>query len=250
MSIDDRRQLMFFQTAPQECAYVPERTAIQRLADPYRPLSRGIYSQLMARGFRRSGCFIYRPDCPTCDACIPARVPVADFRPNRAQRRNQRHNHDLHWQLAAPSDDPEYTALYQRYLQHRHPGGGMDESGDESLLRFLACDWFETRFLELRDGDGHLFGVAVTDVLDDALSAVYTFFEPDEPRRGLGTFAVLSQLELAREMGLSHIYLGYWIRELSNMAYKARFRPLEVHVDNQWQSLETLRETELPGAGE
>ena len=238
MSLNDSQRLMYFMTAPQECAYLPERTTVQRLADPYQPLTTTIYSQLMARGFRRSGCYIYRPDCPGCNACVPARLGVDAFRPDRSQRRNWRLNQDLLWEVHAPYESDELRDLYQRYLAHRHPGGGMDEPGEEGFLHFLTCRWYETRFLELREPGGRLLGVAITDILDNALSAVYTFFEPELPKRGLGTYAVLAQLELTRTMGLEYLYLGYWIRELPKMAYKARFRPLEIRRDGRWQRLD------------
>lgn len=226
-------RLAFYATPPHACSYLPGRTAVTLFADPYARLSSRIYSRLAHYGFRRSGRHIYRPACPGCDACIPVRVPVAWFRPRRSQRRAWRQNEDLAVRERTAVLREEDFALYRRYVSSRHPGGGMDHSTPEQYLEFLTSDWSETRFVEFRL-DGALAMIAVLDRLEDALSAVYTFFDPDLHGRSPGTFAILWAIEQARRLGLSWLYLGYWIADCAKMSYKDQFRPLEQFRDGRW----------------
>jgi arginine-tRNA-protein transferase len=180
------------------------------------------------------------PRCPACRACIPCRITVASFLPDRSQRRCERRNTDLGIQLAPAAYTEEYFRLYSRYLATRHAGGGMDDPQPEDFERFLYTSWSPTRFLEIRHEEV-LLGVAVTDLCSDGLSAVYTFFDPDYPARGLGTFGILSQIRLAQRLQLPYLYLGYWIAGHPKMDYKARFHPLEVRQDEGWHHLNGLR---------
>jgi arginine-tRNA-protein transferase len=225
-----------FQTLPHPCGYFAERTAQNLVIDPASPHLAQIYAAALDKGFRRAGGHVYRPHCDGCRACIAARVPVAEFRPDRSQRRCAARNRDLELRIAPARFSAEYFELYRRYLAARHPGGGMDEPDVEDFARFLYTDWSPTRFLELRRGE-RLLTVAVTDFAASGLSAVYTFYEPDEPTRGLGTYAILCQIELARAGGLPHVYLGFWIEHHPKMDYKARFRPLELLGADGWRRL-------------
>lgn len=225
-----------FQTLEHSCGYYGDRLARNLVIDP---LARGlpqIYGLALERGFRRSGGHVYRPQCRRCSACVAARIRVADFRPSRSQRRNRAANADLEIHVVDPVRTDENFALYRRYLDARHRGGGMDDPDTDDFERFLACHWSPTRFVELRRG-GTLLAVAVTDVLPQGLSAVYTYFEPAATSRGLGTFAVLTQIELARQQQREFVYLGYWIAGHPKMDYKARFRPLEVLGPDGWAPL-------------
>lgn len=215
-----------YQTAEHSCGYWPERSARDLVLDPQDAQLPALYAGALAMGFRRSGAHVYRPYCPGCRACVALRIPTADFVPDRSQRRCLRRNADLTLHIAPARRSDEHFALYTRYLKHRHPNGGMDNAMPEDFDLFLTCPWSPTHFLEIRH-DGRLLGVAVTDVLPDALSAVYTFFEPDEAARGLGTFAILQQLRWARAEGRRYLYLGYWIAGHPKMDYKTRFRPHE-----------------------
>lgn len=226
--------LGFFATPPHECSYLPERQAVTIFADPDFPKDRRLYTLLSEHGFRRSGRHIYRPRCPGCKACVPVRVPVAEFRPRRSQRRNWRDNRDLRVQAREPVYRREHFALYQTYLDARHPGGGMDNPTPGQYLEFLTSTWSETVFYELRLGP-RLAGVAVVDRLDDGLSAVYTFFDPGLRGRGLGTYAVLWEIEQARHEGLRWLYLGYWIEASPKMRYKTDYQPLEYFHQGSWQ---------------
>ncbi len=215
------------------CSYLPGRESTSEWVDPV-ILNQALYDRLIELGFRRSGNHVYRPACLGCRACVPVRIPVDRFRPSRRDRRCRRRNADLSSRFVDPQFTDEYFDLYTRYLAARHSGGGMDDPDPEDFLEFLSSDWSETRFLEIRAPDGSLMAVAVTDILDHGFSAVYTFFEPDEPSRGLGNFAILEQIRLAREQGLPWLYLGYWIGGSARMAYKARFLPQQRRLGNRW----------------
>jgi leucyl-tRNA---protein transferase len=223
-----------FQTLEHPCGYFAERPARNLVIDP---LARGlpqVYGTALERGFRRSGGHVYRPHCNGCRACVACRIPAATFAPDRSQRRTLKRNADVTLSLAAAQRSDENFALYRRYLDARHRDGGMDDPGEEDFDRFLACGWSPTRFLEFRLG-GELVAVAVTDVLPQGLSAVYTFYAPEFAERSLGTYAILRQILLAQAQGLPHVYLGYWIAGHAKMHYKARFRPLELLQDGQWR---------------
>jgi arginine-tRNA-protein transferase len=167
------------------------------------------------------------------------RIPIAEFVPSRGQRRCLARNADVEMRVLPAQRSEEQFALYRRYLVARHPGGGMDDHGIFEFDQFLVGAWAQGRFLELRERDSHrLLAVAVTDLVgDDALSAVYTFYDPDAAARGLGTLAILKQVEWARREGRNHLYLGYWIAGHGKMDYKRRFRPLEGFDGRGWRPL-------------
>ena len=187
----------------------------------------------MGLGFRRSGAFTYRPHCDHCRACVPVRVPVARWRPNRTQRRVLRDHAGLAVTRRELAYDPEHYALYLRYQRHRHPGGGMDQDSREQYQHFLLHSNVDTDLLEFRDA-GVLRMVSLVDRLPDGLSSVYTFFEPARASASYGTYNILWQIERCRTLGIAHLYLGYWIAQSPKMAYKANFRPIEGLVDGRW----------------
>jgi arginine-tRNA-protein transferase len=234
----DTDDLRLFHTGLHPCGYWPERQARDLVLDPRDPRLAEWYALALGWGFRRSGDIVYRPHCATCRACTPVRVPVARFAPDRAMRRCLRRNADLRMRVCPAERSDEHLALYRRYLATRHAHGGMDDHGATEFDQFLVGSWSRTRFLEFRrpaaDGQGELLAVAVTDVTADALSAVYTFFDPDHAARGLGTYAILRQLEWAAQEGREHLYLGYWIDGHPKMDYKRRFRPLEAFDGRRW----------------
>lgn len=219
------------------CSYLPDRIARSLYADTGLKMSVPIYSRLAEQGFRRSGDLVYRPHCRACRACVPMRIPVNRFVPDRSQLRNFRRNGDLEVIGKPARLDDEHYQLFQNYLTARHADGDMADSSPEDYIGFLGSQWAETIFFEFRRG-GDLLAVAVVDRLDLGLSAVYTFFDPDQARRGLGTFAVLWQIGEARRLGLEWLYLGYWIGDCRKMTYKQRYRPLEAFVDGEWHAIE------------
>lgn len=240
--------LGFFTTPPHDCGYLPGLRAVTLFVDPRMRPDTAAYSLLSQHGFRRSGGHLYRPKCPNCEACIPIRVPVADFKPRRAQRRNLRMNADITVTPREPVYDPLHFELYHRYLTSRHKGGGMENPDPDSYMDFLSTSWATTTFYEFRRGT-ELFAVAVVDHLDDALSAVYTFFDPAHPQRGLGRYAILKEIELARAMGLKWLYLGYWIAQCRKMSYKTEFMPHQYYRDGAWRDPSAAPDAGEQGSG-
>lgn len=226
------QRVQLYLSTEHPCGYLPHRGARNAYVDPSLQMSRERYAWLITQGFRRSGDYVYRPHCSQCQLCVAARVPVTTFQANRSQRRCLSRNADLSLTIVRTLGD-EHHALYQRYLQSRHPGEGMDGDNREAFESFLQCNWGDAQFWEFRH-DGRLLAVAVVDALPAALSAVYTFFDPSEAARSLGTYAVLSQIEVARQRGLPHVYLGYWVSQSRKMDYKKNFRPLELLGENGW----------------
>lgn len=230
--------LRLFRTDEHPCGYWPERSARDLVLDPRDPRLPRIYPLALGWGFRRSGDIVYRPHCASCQACVAVRIPVADFIPGRSQRRCFARNGMLVARVLPAERTDEHFALYQRYLASRHPHGGMDGHGTAEFEQFLVGQWSQSRFLELREPDTHrLLAVAVTDVIEDALSAVYTFYEPDAGLRSLGTLAILHQIAWARRDNRTHLYLGYWIAGHRKMDYKRRFTPLEGFDGHGWRPM-------------
>ncbi|MBB6242199.1 MULTISPECIES: arginyltransferase [unclassified Rhodanobacter] len=225
--------IRLFQTLPHACGYYAERTAQNLVIDPAAPQLDKLYGPALEQGFRRAGGHLYFPQCPQCHACTPCRVNVENFQPDRSQRRCLKRNADLSISESIPSYNRERHALYESYLRRRHVGGGMDEAEASDFRRFLTAPWSPTLFLEIRNGE-RLLAIAVTDVCLTGVSAVYTFFDPAESARSLGTFAILQQIELARRRGIPWLYLGFWIDGHPKMDYKRRFQPLEIRKAGSW----------------
>jgi len=232
-----QRAVSIYATGEHPCAYLPERRARTLFVDPREPLNAGAYSSLVDQGFRRSGEYVYRPGCPSCSSCQSLRIPVAEFAPSRRHRRCLKLNSRLRIHVLPPTFREEHFALYQRYITHRHAGSQMADPSPRQYLDFLTASWAQTVFYEFREDD-RLLAVSVVDELTYGLSAVYTFYEPELPKRGLGTLSILWLINETRQLGLPYLYLGYWIAECEQMSYKSGFRPHEVFVDGQWRRVE------------
>jgi arginine-tRNA-protein transferase len=228
--------LKVFATHPHECSYLPEEQATTLFVDPAARVDIHLYSQLSELGFRRSGPHLYRPHCAGCDACIPARIPVTQFQPNRQQRRIIQRNQDLRVEDRTDLSGDEFYDLYARYIEGRHREGDMYPPTRQQFESFLTREWGVTHYYCFYASE-KLIAVAVVDVIDAGLSAIYTFFDPDMTARSLGVYAVLWQIEQARTLGLASVYLGYWIKQCRKMAYKINYRPVELLISGRWVAL-------------
>jgi len=222
----------------QPCPYLPDRIARMPLRIPARLLQRRELGQRLDAGDRRQGIFLYRTACPGCRACEPIRIDVAQFKPNRSQRRAlERGNSRIGVEVAEPIVDARRVELYNRHKELRRLSSGRDGIDLEGYREFLVvtcCESFEIRY----SIDGELIGVALVDRSHDALSAVYCYYDPVFEKLGIGTFSVLKQLELCRSWGLSHLYLGLYIADSERMRYKAKFLPHERLIDGAWRVFE------------
>ncbi len=232
------RQLQLYITTESPCGYFTDRMSSNLVPDPKLRLNAPIYNQLIQHGFRRSGAHCYRPHCNSaqngCQACIACRLAVNDFKSSRSQRRCLNKNQDLILSVTTAGFSDECFQLYRRYLNSRHIDGSMADPTEEDFKQFLYCDWSETQFLEFRQ-NGKLLAVAVTDMVSNGLSAVYSFFDPEMERRSLGTYCVLKQVDHAKQLGLEYVYLGYWIKDHPKMHYKNNFKPLQIYSNEKWQ---------------
>ncbi|MEZ5529117.1 MAG: arginyltransferase [Porticoccaceae bacterium] len=229
----DVRAIRLFLTEPHPCSYLEDQKAITAFVDPAITVDKNLYSHLSNFGFRRSGRYIYAPRCKSCKACIPARLVVNEFEPNRQQNRCNRQNEDLTISIVREVNEKEHYRLYERYLEARHADGDMYPPTMIQYRDFISSLWDNSRMLEARL-NGELVAAGVIDVLNDGISAIYTYYSPDYPKRSLGTYMILAELVLARQVGLPYLYLGYWIEKSPKMAYKKNFQPLELLIDDQW----------------
>lgn len=235
--------LQFYSTSSYPCSYLDGRIARSQVASSDASIQSTQYNHLIQHGFRRSGAYIYRPHCDHCQACTSLRIPVALYRPRRTHKRAWLQHAQLQASISRPRFSDEHYALYHRYQQTRHRGGGMDQDDRNQYEEFLLTSDVTTWMVEFRQPaktgcQGLLQMVSIIDALEDGLSAVYTFYEP-EPGNSLGTFNIMWQIRYAQELNLQHLYLGYWIKDCAKMAYKARFQPHQIYVDNSWISVAT-----------
>lgn len=228
------RRLQMYLTAPYPCSYLPGREARSQVVTPNELVDDAAYSELIQAGFRRSGLYTYRPQCDQCQSCVPVRLVVDEFSPRRTQRRAWARNQHLKADLREQVFERDHYELYRRYQASRHAGGGMDQGDEEQYRSFLLQSGVATLLVEFRD-ETALRMVSLVDVVENGLSCVYTFFDPELPQAGFGIYNIMWQVELCRRLGLPYLYLGYWIAESGKMAYKADFRPLQGWVNGTWQ---------------
>lgn len=222
----------YYLTAEYPCSYLEGKTARSEVAHPL--LAQDAFPELIRSGFRRSGLFVYRPACRHCASCIAVRVDAAAFEPNRSQKRCWRRNGALQVVACEPAFDRTHFDLYRRYQAARHPGGAMD--GREQYCEALLQSQAATTLYEFRE-EGKLRMVSIVDEIDDGLSSVYAFFDPEVHGAGFGTYNILWQIDMCRSMGLPYVYLGYWVEKSRKMAYKINFSPIEGYIEGKWSPL-------------
>jgi arginine-tRNA-protein transferase len=226
-------RLQYYLTSPYPCSYLPGKQARSQVATPASLIDTAVFGELAWQGFRRSGHYVYRPHCDSCQACQPVRLRVDEFEPRRSHRRCLSRNLDIKYTPRPLAFNEEHYALYRRYQAARHAGGGMDKDDREQYRAFMLTSQVDSALAEF-SVNGQVVMVSLIDRLLDGLSAVYTFYDPDLSKRGLGVYNVLTQIGLARGLGLPYLYLGYWIKNSPKMAYKAEYQPLEVLRDGIW----------------
>lgn len=236
MAIERAASARFYLTPGHGCGYFDDREAATLLLDPAEAPSSTIYGTLSESGFRRGGPHLYRPHCTHCRACVPTRVRVDRFRWSRRFRRIHRRNGDAERRVEPAEFREDHYDLYARYIAGRHADGSMYPPSRAQFRSFLLAPWSRTLFLSTYL-DGALVAVAVTDVLPDALSAIYTYFDPSLPRRSLGVYSILHQIEECHRRGLAHLYLGFWIEDAPKMRYKTDFRPVELLRGGRWTEM-------------
>lgn len=232
------KRLRLFKTAPHPCSYLEDREASTVFVDPEQPIDKSIYTFLSEHGYRRSGEYMYRPDCAACQACISLRIPVDKYTLSRSDRRLLKRNQDLEIKVISSIEQPCYYQLYESYINQRHQDGDMYPATYKQYSNFLNNSYGNTEYQGFYLAD-QLLAIAVIDQLENGLSAVYTFYHPDcsYDKRSLGTYAILWQLQEAKRRELAYVYLGYWVKQCRKMNYKTRFRPAEILINQRWLTL-------------
>lgn len=248
MTSHPRDTPQFYLTSPSVCPYLSGKEERKVFTHIVGKRARELNDILTQGGFRRSQTIAYRPACENCRACVSVRVVVDDFRPSANMNRVLRRNRDMVGALAPNRPSSEQYSLFRRYLEARHGDGGMVDMSVLDYSMMVEDSHVETRMIEYRRrgpdtgingrGQGSLLGVSLTDVLGDGLSMVYSFFDPDAAARSLGTFMILDHIARARAMGLSYLYLGYWVDGSPKMDYKARFLPQQRLMPQGWERIE------------
>lgn len=228
----------FYVTAPQPCPYLEGRLERKLFTALQGDGAQRLNDTLSKQGFRRSQNVLYRPSCADCAACLSARINVAEFTPSRGQRKTANRNTHLERRATSPWATEEQYALFRRYLEHRHADGGMADMDSFEFAAMIEESPIRTRVIEYCDSKtGELMAVCLTDVFDDGVSMVYSFYDPDVTRQSLGTYVILDHIDIAREAGLEYVYLGYWVPGSAKMGYKAAFAGLEVYSGGEWQPM-------------
>ena len=232
--MSDLQTLRFYATPSHECSYIEGQQAKTLFVDPQAEVDKNIYSQLSDLGFRRSGTHIYRPHCEKCNACVSVRIHALKFKASKTQRRIRNKNQDLTVTLHKPYLNMENYALYEKYINARHSDGDMYPPSPAQFMSFLVEGSQDSQFAEFRTPEGTLVAVAIIDFLEQGLSALYTFYDPDLTERSLGTYAIMWEIEECQRREQAYLYLGYWVKNCRKMNYKTRFTPIDMLINEHW----------------
>ncbi len=230
----DTQHIKLYAGPEHTCGYLEEQTSISVFADPALDFDNNLYAELSRLGFRRSGNHVYRPQCPNCSACWAYRVIADDFRLSKTQKRILSTNSSLSVQIHHAKADTNDYELYEKYICLRHKNGDMYPPSFQQYDEFLFSDWCESLLLKTYDPNHKIVAIMALDILDDGLSAVYSFFDPESSYKSLGTFLILKTIELCQQQQLPFCYLGYYIQNCDKMSYKQNFQPAEVFIQNRW----------------
>ena len=237
------RQLELYISSTHDCDYLQGKQSQSVFISPDVTVTPGVYEYLIAVGFRRSGAYAYRPHCSTCRACISCRINVHHFKASKSQKRLLNKNKELTFSAVKAEFSEEHYELYLRYQRFKHPAGSMENFTEKDYETFLCESFGNSLMYETRLGDT-LLAISVTDIFSQALSAVYTFFDPDYSSRSLGTYSVLQQIKIAKETKKNHLYLGYYIKNSVKMSYKSKFKPIELLIAGDWRAYQ--KDDQLP----
>lgn len=228
----------FYVTAPQECPYLEGRKERKLFTALQGENAEDLNNALSKQGFRRSQNVLYRPSCAECTACMSARINVARFSPSKSQKRVEKRNAHLARRTSSPWATEDQYDLFRRYLESRHAMGGMADMDVFEFANMVEETPIRTRVIEYTDRETQdLKAVCLTDILDDGVSMVYSFFDPEMAGNSLGTYVILDHIRIAQENGLPYVYLGYWVPGSQKMGYKARFSGVDVYRNNEWEAL-------------
>ena len=227
----------FFITAPHECPYLENRKERKLFTTLDSLNSISLNNTLSKQGFRRSQNVLYRPACTDCNACLSARIVINNFKVSKSQKRLQKKNVTINRITVRPFAKKDHYALFQQYVQARHKTGGMSDMSFYEFSSMVEDSKVSTKLIEYRDANSILLGVCLTDVLDDGVSMVYSFFDPRLKTNSLGTYMILDHINYANELNLKYVYLGYWVQGSNKMQYKASFSGLEVFISQAWKTL-------------
>ena len=227
----------FYVTAPQPCPYLEGRMERKLFTALQGENAERLNDSLSQQGFRRSQNVLYRPSCAECSACLSARIDVGAFTPSKSQKRTAKRNTQLTRRATSPWATEDQYDLFRRYLDDRHANGGMADMDVFEFAAMIEETPIRSRVVEYSDPEQGLIAVSLTDVLQDGLSMVYSFYAPNLPNQSLGTYMILDHIEIARENGLPYVYLGYWVPGSQKMGYKANFSGLEVYVGGEWRKM-------------
>jgi leucyl-tRNA---protein transferase len=232
------QKLQFYVTTPYQCGYLPNQLAQSLIASPQYLVNTQIYSGLIQQGFRRSGKFAYRPHCEHCRACTPVRLVLDRFNASRSQQRAYKQHQDLSVRILPLGYQENHYALYAQYqcIRHAEENTQTAPTNDdkEQYRQFLCHSNVESLMIEFSDAQDNVKIVSVVDVVQDGISAVYTFYDATDHKSSYGTFAIVWLCEWTKTLNLPYLYLGYWIANSQKMAYKQLFKPLEKLVDGEW----------------